>query len=119
MQDLVTRLNQLNRPRLLVRAAHFGKRYYMCDKHLRHIVGSETLPGTASLLLRLLDMEHGLNHARVHCKPGYSYRRHVEVLIALLHEAETFLTKANTEKGGAVVMAPPFETPAKEPVLLT
>ena len=88
MQDLMSMLNALHRPRLLVRAARMGAQDYRRDRHLQRILGYGALPRTAVALMRLIEMERGLNEQRLEDDAGYSLPRHVDVLIAMMGEAQ-------------------------------
>ena len=88
MQDLMSMLNTLHRPRLLVRAARMGAQDYRRDRHLQRILGYGALPRTASALMRLIELERGLNNQRLEDDAGYSLPRHVDVLIAMMGEAQ-------------------------------
>jgi len=87
MQDLMSMLNTLHRPRLLVRAARLGAQDYRRDRHLQRILGYGALPRTAPALIRLIELERGLNEQRLEDDAGYSLPRHVDVLIAMMGEA--------------------------------
>lgn len=88
MQDLMSMLNALNRPRLLVRAARLGAQDYRRNRHLQRILGYGDLPRTAVALMRLIEVERGLNDQRRADDAGYSLPRHVDVLIAMMGEAQ-------------------------------
>ena len=88
MQDLMSMLNSLHRPRLLVRAARLGAQDYRRDRHLQRILGYGALPRTAVALVRLMELERGLNDQRLDDDAGYSLPRHVDVLIAMMGEAQ-------------------------------
>ena len=64
MQDLMTMITTLRRPRLLTRAAKFGAQEYNRDRHLQRILGYGSLPGTGSALVRLMDMEKEIEAQR-------------------------------------------------------
>lgn len=87
MQDVFSRLALLKRPRILSRAARLGARNYCRQRDLRRILGYGKLPKPAAAVMRLLEMESGLNAARKAGEAGYSMIRHVDVLIALAGEA--------------------------------
>ncbi|MFC4671741.1 DUF6477 family protein [Seohaeicola nanhaiensis] len=88
MQDILTILNRLRRPRLLIRAARIGAREYSRDRHLRRLLGYTTLPRPASALLRLMDLERDLDDRRRQDDAGYSLSRHLDLLIAMMGEAQ-------------------------------
>lgn len=88
MQDLLTRITQIRRPALLLRAARFGLRDYHRDRHLHRLLGPGHLPRPALAALRLSEDEAALDQARRHRDPVYSLVRHLDVLIALLGEVQ-------------------------------
>ncbi len=88
MQDLATRLSALSRPRLLVRAAHNGQEHYRRDRDLRKLLNMSTAPRPAVAIVHLLELERMLNDSRLISEIGYSFSRHIEVLIALQCEAQ-------------------------------
>ena len=65
MQDLMTMITTLRRPRLLARAAKHGAQDYDRDRHLQRILGYGSLPGTGAALMRLMEMEREVNAQRV------------------------------------------------------
>lgn len=88
MLDLQTRISALKRPALLARAARFGVDDYRRDAHLRRILGVENLPRHAAALMQLLDKEAQFDAMRKDRNGDYRPARHVEVLIAILGEAQ-------------------------------
>ncbi len=87
MQDVLSMMAALRRPRLLIRAARFGADEYRRDRHLQRILGYGALPRSAAALLRLIEIEHDLNERRRASDPAYSLTRHLDVLIAMMGEA--------------------------------
>ncbi|WP_298803929.1 DUF6477 family protein [uncultured Lentibacter sp.] len=91
MQDPLSRFEALRRPGLLLKAAEAGLRQYMRTSHLTRALGryepSQTI-APAEALADLLELEHSLNEKRRQNEAGYSYLRHIEVLIATLAEAQ-------------------------------
>lgn len=87
MQDALSRLSSLRRPRLLVRAARIGATTYIRDKSLHRLLGYGTLPKPSAAILKLLDIEFMLNARRLSGDAGYTMARHIDVLIALMGEA--------------------------------
>lgn len=87
MHDILTTLESLRRPRLLIRAARIGAAEYRRDAHLRRHFGYGTLPRSGAALARLVEMEEALNEQRRIGTGGYSATSHVEVLIAMMGEA--------------------------------
>ena len=88
MQDLLSMLSVLRRPRLLIRAARLGAREYSRDRHLRRLLGYGALPRPAAALLRLMELERSLNESRCANEAAYSLPRHLDVLIAMMGEAQ-------------------------------
>ena len=87
MQDLLGLLSALHRPRLLIRAARIGAQDYCRDRHLHRLLGYGSLPRPASAVIRLMELERGIDDQRRIDDAGYSLRRHIDVLIALMGEA--------------------------------
>jgi hypothetical protein len=90
MQDLMTMITTLRRPRLLARAAKFGAQDYNRERHLQRILGYGRLPGNGAALMRLMDMEREQNTLRKEEDAAYSLVRHLDLLIALLGEAQLY-----------------------------
>lgn len=109
MQDLVTRLTLLNRPRLLARSARFGADDYVRHRDLKRLLRNPASQGLAAILMQLLDLEAAQEAARKSQNPRYSFARHIEVLIALVAESRVYLasraTKGTATKNGATLGA--------------
>lgn len=88
MQDLTTMLSTLRRPRLLIRAARHGVQEYSRDRHLPRILGYGTLPRPAATLMRLMELEREVDEQRRSDDAGYSVIRHLDLLIAMMGEAQ-------------------------------
>ncbi len=88
MQDLLGMLSTLRRPRLLIRAARIGARDYNREAHLHRLLGYGALPRPASALMRLIEEERDLDAQRRADAAGYSLVRHLDVLIAMMGEAQ-------------------------------
>jgi len=87
MQDVLTMLDQLKRPRLLVRAARIGADEYRRDRHLQRVLGYGRLPRSTQALLKLMEVETVLDRQRTDEDASYSLVHHVDVLIAMMGEA--------------------------------
>ena len=87
MQDILTMLSQIHRPRLLMRAARIGAQEYRRDGHLPRLLGYGMLPRHADALMRLMDIEAERERQRKASDTCYSLVGHVDVLIAILGEA--------------------------------
>ncbi len=96
MQDVMSMLNALRRPQLLIRAAQFGAKEYRRDRHLQRLLGYGTLPRPAAAVMRLMEIERSLNDQRNSDDAGYALAHHVDVLIALMGEAQ-LLRSARSE----------------------
>lgn len=79
----------LRRPRLLIRAARCGQEGYQRSRDLKRIVDPRLGAGSEATLRALLAIEARLDHERCEGIVGYSFARHVEVLIALMAESRT------------------------------
>jgi hypothetical protein len=86
MTDCRTLLATLRRPRLLMRAARFGLGDYRRDRDLRRYVDRAGSP--EETVTSLMRVEAGLEATRVAGDAAYSVARHIEVLIAILAEAQ-------------------------------
>jgi len=98
MQDLLSMLDTLRRPRLLIRAARLGSREYSRTRHLQRILGYGSLPRHAPALMRLIEIEGSMNEQRCNGDAGYSLPRHLDVLIAVMGEAALLrITRAEAQ----------------------
>lgn len=87
MKDVLSMLNDLRRPRLLIRAARIGAQDYRRAPHLNRILGFGSLPRPGAALMHLMELEAELDSRRRIEDAGYSVSRHVEVLTAMMGEA--------------------------------
>ena len=87
MKDILGMLNDLRRPRLLIRAARIGAQDYRRNPHLHRLMGYGNLPRPGAALMRLMEIEADLNEKRQTDAAAYSISRHVEVLTAMMGEA--------------------------------
>ncbi len=86
----------LHRPRLLSRAAKIGAKDYNRDRHLQRVLGYGSIPGTGSALIRLMELERELDLQRQEDDAAYSLVRHLDILIALIGEAQLFQASRTT-----------------------
>ena len=86
MTDCRTMLETLRRPRLLMRAARFGLAEYRRERDLRRYVAEQASP--EAMVSSLMSVEARLEATRLAGDAAYSVARHIEVLIALLAEAQ-------------------------------
>jgi hypothetical protein len=87
MQDILSMLQALRRPPLLMRAARIGAEEYRRSVHLPRLLGYGVLPRHGSALMKLMEIEGELNGQRLSGNSSYSLLRHVDVLIAMVGEA--------------------------------
>lgn len=88
MSDLRQTLAALRRPRLLVRAARFGLPEYDRPRDLRRLLRRTVTPPPGRALLALLDQEAALDALRKAGDVTYSPARHIDLLIAIMGEAQ-------------------------------
>jgi hypothetical protein len=86
MSDVRILLANLRRPRLLMHAARFGLGDYRRERDLRRLVDNASSPDQT--VPRLLSVEEALEVTRLAGDASYSAARHIDVLIALLAEAQ-------------------------------
>ncbi|MBU2962268.1 hypothetical protein KO516_15880 [Citreicella sp. C3M06] len=94
MQDILSLMNSLRRPRLLVRTARIGADDYRREKHLRRILPGLAPGRSGPVLMRLIEIEASLDASRRASDASYSVARHVEVLAAMLGEARLMRERA-------------------------
>lgn len=80
-------LENLKRPKILVKAAQIGQRHYQRKKNLCHILGCTKLPSPEAAVIRLSEREHVINEERLQSEASYSITRHISLLTALLVES--------------------------------
>lgn len=81
------RANQrLRRPGILIRAARLGQAGWRRERDLPRLLGRDQCPAPMQALARLRHEEACLESARKARAAGYSPRRHVLVMIAILAE---------------------------------
>lgn len=88
MQDILSMLQTLRRPRLLIRAARIGAQDYQRDACLPRLLGYGALPRPGAALIRLMETEADLNDMRKRDDAAYSIARHVDILVAMMGEAQ-------------------------------
>ncbi|MEM6578456.1 MAG: DUF6477 family protein [Pseudomonadota bacterium] len=87
MPDLLTQLNALKRPRLLINAARLGLSDYRRGTHLARHLGNDMPANGEAVLRQLMAIEHDLDQERRMQAASYSVARHVEIMIAMMCEA--------------------------------
>ncbi len=86
------KLETLNRPRLLIRAARLGLKDYCRNRHLPAMLGFGGCRIGARTLNALIELEAEANALRLEQHATYSVRRHIELLVALMAEARLLRT---------------------------
>lgn len=87
MCDSIAYLAAIRRPRLLIRAAHFGLSDYRRNRDLPRVTRQAVAPSPERALATLMEEEERLDTSRRNEEAGYSLARHIDVLIALISEA--------------------------------
>lgn len=88
MTDLLSLVTELRRPRLLIRAARAGVAGYNRNRDLKRVIRHSAVPAPERALSELLATEAELEQTRQDGNAGYSFTRHIEVLIAMIGEAQ-------------------------------
>lgn len=87
MEDVLTMISRLKRPKLLVRTARHGIEDYNRVVHLRRLLKTDNLPGPSQAIVRLMELETIVDQQRETKRAEYSVARHVELIMALMCEA--------------------------------
>lgn len=88
MSDLLSIVAELKRPRLLIRAARAGLVDYNRNRDLRRLMRTTEAPAPERAVRELLATEAELELTRRKGDTTYSFVRHIEVLIAMMAEAQ-------------------------------
>ncbi len=97
MNTILKSLDDLCRPRLLIRAARFGMQEYRRGAHLKRHLGYGPLPQSGVALRRLIEIESEVNDQRQNDNASYSASYHVELLIAMMGEAQILRASTATQ----------------------
>ncbi len=100
MKDILSILESLHRPRLLMQAARIGLQEYNRQRFLPRLLKSAAPPGPGAAIAALMQIEARLEARRATGDAGYSIARHVEVLIALMGEARLLRARLDTRRRG-------------------
>lgn len=92
MKDVLSQVAALKRPQILVRAARFGLDDYSRGRHLSRCLKRDDPPGPGAALVELLGIEKQLNSDRVTKSGCYQVAKHIEILVAIMAEAQLFRT---------------------------
>lgn len=86
MSDLISRVCELRRPRLLIRAARAGLAEYSRARDLGRLTRTTSALAPERALSVLLAEEERIEATRQAGDASYSFVRHIEVLIAMMAE---------------------------------
>lgn len=93
MNDPLSLLATLSRPRLLVTAARIAAPHFRRDRMLRTLLGDPAPKGPGETVMALIVLEQAHDAARRARHAGYSVERHVRVLAALMAEGQTLANR--------------------------
>lgn len=88
MSDLLSLVSSLRRPRLLIRAARAGAEGYNRNRDLKRVMRLAEPPAPESALRALIAAEAEIEYTRQEGSAAYSFTRHIELLIAMIGEAQ-------------------------------
>lgn len=97
MPDLLQMLADLKRPQLLIRAARAGLADYNRPRDLKRLMRGQTIPNPDKAMIRLLAEEEQIEATRLRGESGYSFARHIDILIALIAEARLLIRPQQTQ----------------------
>lgn len=106
MEDVLTQVSRLNRPKLLVRTAKHGLEHYNRIVHLRRALKSEVLPSPGKAILKLMEQEAVLDQQRIAHGAEYSVARHIELLVAIMCEARILKASKMARRGHLCTIEP-------------
>lgn len=86
MSDLLSRVRNLHRPRLLVQAARAGQLAYDRNRDLKRLMRSNNAPSPDRAVSALLVEEERLEETRRAGDARYSLTHHIDLLIAMMAE---------------------------------
>ena len=87
MQDALTILHKLRRPKMLMRAAQIGVAEYKRVAHLPRLLGYGRMPKQSEAILKLIEIEKNLKALRKAGESADNMLRHIDVMIAIVGEA--------------------------------
>ena len=87
MQDALTILHKLRRPKMLMRAAQIGVAEYKRVAHLPRLLGYGRMPKQSEAILKLIEIEKNLKALRKAGEFADNLLRHIDVMIAIVGEA--------------------------------
>ena len=87
MKDILSSLDDLRRPGLLISTARIGAQDYRRGAHLARLIGGTPPVSSGAALMQLMELEAELDDCRKNERAGYSPAHHVGILIAMIGEA--------------------------------
>lgn len=93
MSDVMSALNSLRRPRLLIRAARHGLIDYSRERTLARLIKSEQVLAPETAVEKLMQAEAHMEIGRQRGDGTYSVAHHIELLIALMAEARMLVKR--------------------------
>lgn len=88
MKDIFGLIATRSRPRVFNTAARIGAQDYSRQRHLPRLLKCDSLPRSGEAIMRLLDLEADMDERRRAKAPDYRQTRHLELMIAILGEAQ-------------------------------
>lgn len=85
MQNQFERLNNVKRPKILIRAARAGIANYQRNSIKKLIKNWESMDSNV-ILDHLISIENAINAERLENEPNYDMRQHITVLTAIMAE---------------------------------
>ena len=98
MFDVLGMAASLKRPTMLVQTARFGVDGYRRDFHLPRILKCANVPRAGEALIKLLDIEADFEELRISDRAEYTAAAHIDILIAIMGEADFLRTCKNTPR---------------------
>ena len=86
MSNFRSQICALRRPSMLIRAARLGQSDYRRERDLKRLIAAPN--AWDEVIPQLLKHEHEIEQIRLRGEIGYSAARHIELLIALMAEAQ-------------------------------
>ena len=87
MQDALTILHKLRRPKMLMRATQIGVAEYKRVAHLPRLLGYGRMPKQSEAILKLIEIEKNLKALRKAGESADNLLRHIDEMIAIVGEA--------------------------------
>ena len=95
MHDIFSQLKLMKRPKLLIRAAKFAVGDYKRGKHLKQVFPGAPLSDDQIILASLFNLEAEIDSGRKAGRADYSVSHHVNVLAAIMAEAQMLFRAPN------------------------